>query len=704
MIKTLTSTFNALRTASANAALGLTNGKDVVENIKIIRESGIFDLEFYNTQLEESCSGLSTAIAHYLNTGAAQNLDLHPLFDTAFYKSTNKDIDFSINNPLVHFITKGGREGRDPNPLFDVQFYINEYVDVRRATINPLAHYLNFGAKERRTPSPIFDPKKYRSKAQDADLQDALYYHVSANKKLNVVRGVGKVKIQKDGKANKISEWNKLRLILTRRENLLTYFLSEGLKKKVLPFPSFELLYEVQAREQFKSVKENKKYWRVIPRDLSDYESVQPQFISFARQAAKANLSKEKYQLYKELVQSFTIKRNAYDFMHSDKTIILASHQANLSGAPLLLLHIAKNLTAKGWECLLFLERTGEIEKDFNDCAHIINFHEALGREKKCGQYMSLLFDDMHFARPKICLLNSLETGGYAQAMQENGIEIISLVHELVDTYPHEFLKDVFERSDRLIFPAEYVREFAEKTIPGVLQRSKEAIIPNALLEPEFGDYDRELARSALLREIQAPENSLIVLGCGSPEMRKGMDLFVVAARIILSKWHEDPAKFSNRPIHFVWVGADKIERFSPHYYVDWDVKQGDLQSNIHLLSSRKDLRPVFHGADLFALPSRKDPFPCVVHNAMAANLPVVAFNSAGGVPEMLAGGGAKIVCYGDILAFTNAIENYLVKDNERVKDGKLNAEIVATKFDFKKYMLQIENQISSVLGDSVSI
>lgn len=738
MIKTIASTFNTLRSVSANVALELTNSKDVLDNIKIIRDSGIFDLAFYQTQVREPCSSLSAAITHYLGRGVSQNLDLHPLFDSAFYKDTNRDIDFSLHNPLIHFITVGGREGRNPHPLFDVQFYINEYADVRRSTVNPLAHYINFGAAERRTPSTIFDPKKYRKKAQDADLRENLAKYRSNNRPIKFLRGVGVAKIQRNSALSaqlgpiisaeknvsflrrfkskflasdsKASQLSKYKALMKRRDNLLTYFLSEGVRKRIFPFPSFELLYELKPREQSnlsrhasnnKTQIRSKKVWRVIPRELNDYQSLPDKFIRFAKHGAKANLSQEKYELFKDLVQSLTIKKNTNSFMESENTIILVSHQANLSGAPLLLLQIARALTARGWECLLFLERLGEIEEEFSEVAHIINFHEAQGREKKCGQYLSLLFSDMRFKKPKISLLNSLETGAYAKAMQENGIKIISLVHELVDTYSSSFIEDVFKRSQRVIFPAKFVRDFAEKEVPNSLEESRLAIIPNALLEPEFGEYDQNEARKSLREEIKAVQNSLIVLGCGSPEMRKGMDLFVVAASLIFSKLKQDPEKFSGRPIHFVWVGADRIDPFSPHYYIDWDIRRGGLGANIHLLPSRKDLRAVFHGADVFALPSRKDPFPCVVHNAMAAKLPVVGFENAGGVPEMVANGGAKIVPYGDIPAFAQAIEDYLLNDEQRFLEGQLNAKLVNEKFNFDDYMLQIQKQIDLLISSS---
>jgi len=45
---------------------------------------------------------------------------------------------------------------------------------------------------------------------------------------------------------------------------------------------------------------------------------------------------------------------------------------------------------------------------------------------------------------------------------------------------------------------------------------------------------------------------------------------------------------------------------------------------------------------------SRVDPFPCVIHEAMAASLPVIAFAGAGGAPEAIADGAGFVLPYAD--------------------------------------------------------
>jgi glycosyltransferase involved in cell wall biosynthesis len=75
----------------------------------------------------------------------------------------------------------------------------------------------------------------------------------------------------------------------------------------------------------------------------------------------------------------------------------------------------------------------------------------------------------------------------------------------------------------------------------------------------------------------------------------------------------------------------------------------------------------------------------------MAAKLPVVAFADAGGVPDMLAEGGGKIVPYGDTAAFAEAVCQYLVDEEKRRSEGALGARAVKEKFDFDDYLCKIE-------------
>jgi SAM-dependent methyltransferase len=72
------------------------------------------------------------------------------LFDRDWYLAHNPDVAISDQDPLMHYLQHGGQEGRDPGPDFDSQWYLDQNTDVGARGMNPLIHYLRFGRKEGR--------------------------------------------------------------------------------------------------------------------------------------------------------------------------------------------------------------------------------------------------------------------------------------------------------------------------------------------------------------------------------------------------------------------------------------------------------------------------------------------------------------------------------------------------------------------------
>ncbi len=76
------------------------------------------------------------------------------LFDRDWYLTAYRDVAESGVDPLIHFVRYGGLEGRCPSPHFDSRYYLISNDDVRRAGRNPLVHYIKFGRAELRSPIP----------------------------------------------------------------------------------------------------------------------------------------------------------------------------------------------------------------------------------------------------------------------------------------------------------------------------------------------------------------------------------------------------------------------------------------------------------------------------------------------------------------------------------------------------------------------
>ncbi len=93
------------------------------------------------------------------------------MFDAVWYRKSNPDLSFGSIDPAQHYLEHGAQEGRDPHPLFDTQWYVEHNPDVARAGINPLVHYLRDGWREKRNPHPLFDIDWYRKQLSETDAQ-----------------------------------------------------------------------------------------------------------------------------------------------------------------------------------------------------------------------------------------------------------------------------------------------------------------------------------------------------------------------------------------------------------------------------------------------------------------------------------------------------------------------------------------------------
>jgi hypothetical protein len=122
-----------------------------------IRESGLFDTDYYLERHPEARRrGIDPAL-HFLLWGAVWSFQPHPLFDTEYYLSGNADVDPERRNPVLHYLDDGAFEGRNPHPLFDSGYYLAANPDVAASRTNPLVHYLRVGGREGRDPHPLFD-------------------------------------------------------------------------------------------------------------------------------------------------------------------------------------------------------------------------------------------------------------------------------------------------------------------------------------------------------------------------------------------------------------------------------------------------------------------------------------------------------------------------------------------------------------------
>lgn len=118
------------------------------DEYKIIKNSGLFDADYYGRRYKDVSQKKLDPIRHFIRHGHKENRWPNDFFDPAFYKKVY-NIPSDIT-PLTHYISDPKAILNRTSEKFDGSFYYYLHSDVRKAEINPLYHYLKYGIKEGR--------------------------------------------------------------------------------------------------------------------------------------------------------------------------------------------------------------------------------------------------------------------------------------------------------------------------------------------------------------------------------------------------------------------------------------------------------------------------------------------------------------------------------------------------------------------------
>jgi glycosyltransferase involved in cell wall biosynthesis len=381
-------------------------------------------------------------------------------------------------------------------------------------------------------------------------------------------------------------------------------------------------------------------------------------------------------------------KTQAWQPRANKQIAVFMGHEASLTGAPMVLLNLVKRFADWGFECFTVLKRGGPLLSEYAQYSHVLNMANCEDVEAVVSSYLSSLATISEPYRFIGTIVNSLESIDLARPLEDFAAPVIYLVHELSDGYSQEWIQEVAEVADQLVFSSNYTKEsFQEKCM---LPVDKPLVIPQGLLDSNFGTGNREAARKSLREELGLPESAFLVISCGMYHLRKGTDWFVDVARKTLENC------VRKDDVHFVWLGHGEDHSFTLFYYCKWDLRQYQIERNVHFIGERTNLNDYFLGADVFLMMSRQDPFPCVAQNAMAAGLPVIAFDGTGGVPELLARGGGNILPYGDTSAVAELVLDYYNDPDKICAVGSVGRQVINRHYRFDQYFSKLRELLLS--------
>ena len=188
-----------------------------------------------------------------------------------------------------------------------------------------------------------------------------------------------------------------------------------------------------------------------------------------------------------------------------------------------------------------------------------------------------------------------------------------------------------------------------------------------------FVDIDELTAQQSVigLRELAGLRDDTVIVGAaGTVEWRKAPDLFVQVAQELAHR-HGDP------DVEFVWLG-----RLSTGQR---DQLQHDITAlglhNVHFIGAQINAPALFREFDVLCMPSREDPYACVLLECAAGGVPSVRFRGADGRPVFGSSGGAIVVDYLDVNAMAQAIAD-LVNDRSRLQALGAQAKVSVQEFD----------------------
>ncbi|WP_318151932.1 glycosyltransferase family 4 protein [Nocardioides cavernae] len=350
--------------------------------------------------------------------------------------------------------------------------------------------------------------------------------------------------------------------------------------------------------------------------------------------------------------------------------VLLVSHEASLTGAPRIAALVGRVLVGRGCQVHILLQRPGPLSGAFAEVAptRVMPFwrvlrwlwaHPGVLRSRAAALFELLTaVVIVALRRPDLVYVNSSSAAAFVRAARLLGRRSVLHVHESGPVLSHFLarvgIEDLTQMGVRLVACSPSVADdLALRGTPP----------DDIVLIPSIPDADRVLAGA---RASTSDASKAIVVGCcGAVERRKGVDLWLAAAEELVRAL--PPGR-----VRFVWVGAGEPPREAATW--PWVTFTGPMD----------DPSSAMADFDIMTLPSRDDPFPLVVMEAMLLGKPVVAFD-VGGVAHQL-GDTGLVVEAGDVSSFAQQLRRLVDDEALRVRLGELAAARARSLFSWEKF------------------
>lgn len=562
------------------------------------------------------------------------------LFDLKFYANAT---GLPESNDLVaHYVDHGERQGFQPSEHFDASYYRGANEDVARTGKNLLAHFHVHGRTEGRLPLPPQNPTLLKTTGSieviaDSGLFDLDYYNSQLESNLSLTEAV-------------------------------KHYVESGERTGLHPRVDFD-----------------PEFYRTWNKGLEE-AGCHEFFLHFV------NHGKEEGRLahpFPTLISDLKQKLNPFR-----KTVLVVVHEASRSGAPILGWNIAARLKYD-WSynvVVVSLRGMGAIGDVIGRDADIFVAPPSSDRiSPESGAWLAKTL--ARVASPAYAIVNGAVSSDFGTLVAEEGIPVVALIHDFATHFnPLPVFENFYRTADTLVFSSSIIRDSSAQRIPLVSTRERVEILPQGrcMIPPHAAAYLAGVPPISQAGELllwSKREDVFTVVGLGTLDWRKGVDLFVAAAAAM--KTIAGAVKF-----RFAWVGGQMAHSAELVSYVREQVSRSRVEDVVAFFPETADLEKVYSAADALFLSSRLDPLPNVAIDAMTSGIPVVCFESASGIADILQSrkGLASLVApYLDVSGVAKVLLGLAVSRAFYSSVAAETKSVAVELFNMKSYVAQLD-------------
>lgn len=310
------------------------------------------------------------------------------------------------------------------------------------------------------------------------------------------------------------------------------------------------------------------------------------------------------------------------------KRIVVVSHEASNTGAPLLLIQLLKFIESN-YDCVfeIVISRGGPLETEFKKLGKVFVLKpEGYSNSRGFHRFRLILNNRIRLlkvfgvaAKSDVIFCNSIINGEIIKWLRYTRKPIYTYVHEL-------------EQVIRMYLQSGHIRPTLKYTNTFFYPCNK---VRDTLIN-SFGVHESKLARLNYYFPLHLFENmpdsksgkdkEFHFCGIGTASYRKGTDLFIAIARDICQK---------NPGYKFVWIGGFESNEDAEKYK---QLANVDGYSVVEFVGPMEpgQVRLQYSKYDALILTSREDPYPLVVLEAAYNKKASFVFKDSGGVYEFV--------------------------------------------------------------------